>query len=82
MIKGVEFTAPPSHLLKDVQASIAQALKDLPPEKTGAVVLIATTAGINAAVVTRIGDHFATRSWVGKRWGEPLSGGADVMVSW
>ena len=66
VLKGVAFTAPPPHLIADASRIINQMTQDLPTGTNGAVVALVTDAGVNAAVVHRLGDHFAVGAWIGK----------------
>ena len=81
-LKGVAFNAPPPGLLADAHRAIAALTKDLPPGTNGAVVGVATDAGVNAAVVHRVGDRFAVGAWIGKAWGSRIQGGGAIGASW
>lgn len=80
---GVQFTAPPTHLLADATALIDTLVQQLPPDATGAVVGLATDRGWNAAVVHRsTGGGFQVSSWIGKSWGAGLTGGGAIRATW
>lgn len=81
-VPGVQFNAPPEKLIPDLRASIDRAMATLDPGTRGAFVTVATTAGVNAALVTKAGDHVQVAAWVGKTWGGPIEGGTTVKVSW
>jgi hypothetical protein len=82
----VLFTAPPEHLIPDLQHSINNALTTLPPDKKGALVLVGSKDGdqvkFNAAVVADVGKGWKVESWIGKTWGQSVEGGAIVMKTW
>lgn len=79
--KGVGFNAPPDRLIPDVHAAIDRALATLEPDHTVALVGVVTDAGVNAALVTKTAHGVKVATWVGKKWGESLAGGAYVMWS-
>jgi hypothetical protein len=79
---GVKFNPPTGPLILDVAHAIETATRTLPEGTNGAVVLVGTNKGINAAVVHRLHDRFAVSAWVGKDWGTRVEGGAAVKVSW
>ena len=79
---GVAFTQPPDHLIPDISASIQRALATLPQGKSGALVGVATTSGVNAAVVARINDTWTVQAWIGKTWTGPVTGGAQILATW
>lgn len=80
--KGVAFNDPPAHLIPDIRKSIDLAVAQLPDWKRGAVVGVATEAGVNAAVVAKLDHGWTVTSWIGKTWHAPVSEGASVMRSW
>jgi hypothetical protein len=80
--KGVVFTTPPEVLLPSIHASIAHAIASLPPEAHGALVGVATEAGVNAAIVAKLDDDWEVMAWIGKSWRGPIAGGAQVMKTW
>lgn len=83
MSTGVQFNTPPTNLIPDLQHSINNALSALPQDKSGALIILATEKGANAAVVARVNDTWSVQAWVGKSWGEKsIDAGAQVMASW
>lgn len=81
MPKGVAFNAPPEEYLPSIMAGIDKAIAALPPEANGAVVLVADLAGINGAVVAKVGDKVKVKAWIGKEWKGPLDAGVSVLVT-
>lgn len=83
---GVQFVPPPPLIVSDLRKSIDTALASLKSGERGAIVLVATADGgtvtLNAAVVAKIGETWAIQSWVGKRYGGEVVGGATVMKTW
>lgn len=81
-LKGVQFTPPPTPIFDSVQAQVAAAIGRLPPDAHGAVISVATTAGWNAAIVTKAPHGFDVQAYVGSKWGEPIEGGIAVTKVW
>jgi hypothetical protein len=81
-MSGVVMTAPPERLIPDLRASMADALAQLRAGEQGALVAVATDAGVNAAVVARVGGDWQVQAWIGKRWGAHVQGGALVVRTW
>lgn len=81
-MKGVAFSAPPQSLLADATRLIDEMTRELPAGTNGALVGLATERGWNAAVVHRAGTQFHVVSWIGKSWGERLTGGGAIRASW
>jgi hypothetical protein len=83
---SVQFTSPPARLIPDLRKSINEAVATLAPSERGALVLVGTKQGdvvsFNAAVVARVGDGWAVQAFIGKRWGQPVEGGATVVKTW
>ena len=85
--KGVEFNPPPPHLLEDALRIVNDSVSQLPAGANGGLVFVGSKnpgerLGVNAALVVRAGDHFAVTTWIGKKWGEELSGGFGGKVLW
>lgn len=82
--KGVAFSAPPPHLIADARRAIEQMTAQLPDGTNGAVIVMATDQGMNAAVVHRVGKRFAVGTWIGKEsgWGSRFTGGGAVQATW
>lgn len=81
-VKGVAMNAPPASILGELTKQVQDAVATLPPDGKGALVGVATTTGVNLAVVAKVGNHVNVVSWLGKSWGQPVSGGAAVQVHW
>jgi hypothetical protein len=86
-VAGVHFNEPPPHLIADINASIASAIAQLPPDTDAALVGVADRkGGWNAAFVGKIpgAAGFEVKAWVGKSWGDDasLDWGAQVMKTW
>ena len=79
---GVAMNPPPLEHLPSITAAIEQATATLAPGARGGLVAIATTAGVNLAVVQKIGDRGSVVAWVGKSWGAPLAGGVAWRQTW
>lgn len=81
--KGVNFSPPPPKLLEQAETLVKNTFAHLPPGTNGALVGVATSAGWNAAVVHRTdNEHVEVAAWIGKNWGDKLSGGSVVRVTW
>lgn len=81
-LPGVATNPPPASLLDAITRQVHEAVATLPPGANGGLVAVATTAGVNLAVVSKVGDHVDIQAWIGKDWQQPLEGGASVKVSW
>lgn len=79
---GVAISTPPEILIPTLTASIEKACAALPSGRSGAIVALADTRGVNAAIVQKLGDHVRVVGWVGKSWGAPIAGGASIHASW
>lgn len=75
---------PPSpQFLHDIRESVeAYADQTLKDGDRGGVIGIATTTGINLALVQRIGGKSMVVGFVGKNWGEPITGGVEWRLRW
>lgn len=83
LTKGVELNAPPPKYFADISESVDKFAQTLAPHVDGGLVGIATTQGINMAIVQRIaGGDAVVVAWVGKRWGEPIEGGLMWKMTW
>jgi len=82
VLKGVAMNAPPAAILVELTKQVHDAVATLPPGKNGALVGVATTTGVNLAVVAKAGEHVKVVGWAGRTWGQPISGGAAVQVDW
>ena len=80
--KGVVMSPPPAKYLEQTTSVIRDALKALEPGERGALAWVATTEGINLAVVHRVNDRLEVAGFIGKSWGEPLAAGVVGRVHW
>jgi len=86
-IKGVAFTPPPPHLLQDALRIVNDGVAQLPPETRVGLIFVGSKDpgqpfALNAALVVKTGPHVAVTTWIGKKWGEELSGGFGGRVLW
>jgi hypothetical protein len=79
---GVAMNPPPASILDAVSKQVKDAVATLPPDGKGALVGVATTSGVNLALVHKAGEHVTVLGWIGKSWGQPLAGGAAVQIHW
>lgn len=80
--RGVKLNAPPPPIYLDVMKEVDAAVAALPPGTNGAFVAVADLSGVNATVVSRVGNGWEVKVWVGKDWKGPISGGAEVVKHW
>lgn len=85
--KGVAMNPPPDAILVDVTRMVEHAMQAVPANGKGALVGIATkdangALNVNLALVQKVGARVNVVSWLGKSWGQPVSGGAAVQVHW
>lgn len=66
-------------LQRVVEMTIAE---QVPEGKRGALVAVATTAGVRVAVAAKIGDHWQVMGTLDKPHDGPLSGAAAVTATW
>jgi len=78
----VQLSPPPNDLLMSAIAAVTEMTKNLPSDARGGIVMVGTTAGFNAAIVHRCDDHFEIGAWVGKNWGDQITGAGYVKTSW
>lgn len=80
-LQGVLFTAPPSHLMDSINASVMEAAAALNahPDKNAALVGVADLNGMNAALLVRVADGWQIKGYVGKDWKGPFSAGAEIL---
>jgi hypothetical protein len=82
-MSGVAFREPPLDLQPTIRTAIADAVAQLEPGKTGALVGLVNEHGANAAIVARVGGTWEVQAWVGKMWKQgEISYGAAVRRSW
>lgn len=78
LFRGVEFNAPPPHLMADAMRVIDDTMAALPPDADAALVGIATNTGENAAFVARVPGGIEVYAWVGKTWGSQINYGTGA----
>lgn len=81
-LSGVAMNEPPASILNAAMTEIRTEMATLPDGARGALVGIATTRGVNLALATRVNGHVEVTAWIGKTWGDPISGGAKTQVHW
>jgi hypothetical protein len=81
-LPGVAFNDPPAHLFDAIRAKAIAVTGELGPGDRGAIVTIPTKAGINAAAVAKLGNHWFVTGFIGKQWDEPLDVGGAVKFKW
>jgi len=79
---GVALQAPPAEHYGRISQAVDAFAQTLAPEQRGGAVGIATTKGVNLAIVQRVGGRSAIVGWVGKSWGEPIEGGLAWKLRW
>lgn len=72
---GVAFNAPPPHLLADAIAHVTNQMAQVPPDAHGAVVLVGTREGVNAALAVHGPMGVELIAWIGKSWQGPIDVG-------
>lgn len=79
---GVEMQSPPAVYLEDTTQMISDAVAHLGPNDRGILTWVASTAGVNLALVNKINGHVDVAAWVGKSWNAPLEAGIVGRVHW
>lgn len=83
---SVQMVPPPASILPDVRRLVEDAAQELQPGEKGRLAWIATTKGVNLAVVAKVKENDIMRvtisGWVAKDWGKPLAAGIAGTVSW
>jgi len=82
LTKGVSFNEPPSGLLAQALDIVNRGIAQLPADANGAIVAVGTDAGVNAAVVGKVNEHFHVVGWIGKNWGSAVYGGGAATLVW
>jgi hypothetical protein len=82
LFKGVAMNPPPPSILAVVTKQVQDAVANLPADGKGALVGIATTKGVNLAVVAKVNTHVNVTAWIGRSWGDPIEGGAATQIHW
>lgn len=78
----VQMTPPPLDLADAVRTKAVQIAGELGPQNRGAVVAVATTKGVNLAVMARMSGHWFVQGYIAKEWGQPLEAGGGVQLKW
>jgi hypothetical protein len=82
----VQMVPPPASILKAVTALIEDAARELEPGEHGRLAWVATTSGVNLALVAKVKENEHARivigGWVAKSWGSPIAAGIGGTVSW
>jgi len=69
--------------MDSVQKVVAEQMKTVPPHKRNAIILVATDVGFNGAIMKRSADGSLTVvGYIAKNWGEGVTGGGEVQMSW
>lgn len=79
---GVVMSSPPLEVYAKTNTMIRDAVKSLGEHERGAVAWIATTEGVNLAVVHKVNNHLEIAAYVGKNWGKPLAAGIAGRIHW
>lgn len=80
---GVVVT-PPGMIRSAIKLEVDRALADIPKDKNGAMVAVATPAGVNLAIAAKTGNGWEVVGWIGKSWaaGSKIDYGAQVKKTW
>jgi hypothetical protein len=82
----VQTVPPPASILGDVTKLVEDAARDLAPYEKVRLAWVATTKGVNLAVVVKVKENdrvkIAVTHWIAKQWGEPISAGIGGTMSW
>jgi hypothetical protein len=81
-LPSVQMVPPPALMLGEVSSMVKAAAKDLAEGEKGKLTWIATTKGINLAIVNKVNDHVVITGFIAKNWGRPLEAGLMGTVSW
>ena len=75
---------PGSDIRGAIRAEVAKVLAEIPPDKTGAIVAVATPRGVNLAVAAKTAQGWEVAAWIGKSWGQgsAVDYGAQVKKTW
>ena len=82
LTKGVAYTDPPGPLLAQALEIVNRGIAELPANANGAIVTVATDAGVNGAVVAKVNDHFQVVGFIGKSWGNAITYGGAAKLVW
>lgn len=81
-LPSVAMVPPPAYLLADTSRFVTEAVAALPNGEKGRLTWIATTKGVNLALVDKVNDHVNVTAWIGKSWGQPIAAGVAGEVHW
>lgn len=81
-MRGVVMNAPPQEVLAQTNTMIRDAVAQLGKDERGVLTWIATTEGVNLALVQKVNDHVEVFGYVGKSWGKPLAAGIAARLHW
>jgi hypothetical protein len=74
---------PRGPLSAAVKAEIEQQVADLvPPDRTGATLVVLDPNGAKAVVATKLGDHWTLAGEASSTWGGDVSGRVLLTGSW
>lgn len=79
---GVVMEPPPGQYISETTRIIEDAVAHLGPNDRGILTWVATTKGVNLALVDKINDHVDVSAFIGKNWGSPLEAGVVGRISW
>ena len=82
-VPGIIMRPPPPDTYGPITDAVEAYAASLKPHESGGVVGIATTAGINGAIVHKFGEHATVVGWIGSKWGKPdLEAGLAWKSTW
>lgn len=81
-MKGVVMSSPPLEVYAKTNTMIRDAVASLGENEHGALVWVATTEGVNIAVVHKVNSNMDITAYVGKTWGAPLQAGIAARIHW
>lgn len=81
-LPGVAYIPPPVEKIPMIHDAIDTAFKTLPPGAKGGLFAIANETGINAAIVTTVGNGWKVETYIGRTWNGSTNYGAMVMKVW
>lgn len=81
-MSGLEFNPPPPEKINAVTSSIMDAVKNIPNDKTMALIAVANEKSANAVFLVKTKNDWMIETWVGKSWHGSLEYGASVMKTW
>lgn len=81
-LRGVQFEPPAPSIRAQTEALIRSSAEQIQRGFSNAVIRYGTERGLSAAIVHRAGAHVEIVGWIGKKPGEKLLGGGEVMFVW